>query len=606
MMSATHISRFFGNSSLQKKLILTYFVLIFVPLIIVGIFAYNIAATSLKSEVSRYIAEVLQQVNDNIDNNIYELDRMASILSSDREVLSILAKEKGRPQQEIMNDEYLIDAKINTLLNFRTNINGFFVFSYNGEVYSYSGANNSLRPDYTFTSTRWYEMMKSLGIKKLLLPTHVQDQVLTSGHKMNVYTYIKEISAFDTHKALGNILIDVNTDALKKIWDNLNTHEYQEFLIIDNNKTIIYHTRSEMISSQFRSDYISQLLRIGTGSILTQVDGKPALISFNTSKYTNWTVINIIPIEKLYQNINNLAYVILTVVVICMFLSFIIAVIVSQNITRPISQLRQLMKKAESGQFSVNIPVKGKDEISALSLSFNNMIAKINSLIQTVYETKLLKKEAELNALQTQINPHFLYNTLQIIDIIAEQEGIDVICSVCRSLSRMFRYSISTGKEIVPLSNEIQHVKDYISIQKLRFKDRFDVIFDIEESLATHKVIKLILQPLVENALIHGIETKKEKCLITITAKNEDNLIQLSVEDTGVGMDEKQLESLRESINEEIVHAALDTVDRRSIGLKNVNARVRLYFGESYGIKIESKQNHGTKVTVVIPEDIHL
>ena len=600
------ITKYFRNISLQRKLILTYFVLIFFPLLIVGICAYNIAATSVKFEVSRYISEVLQQVNDNIDNSVYELDRMASILSADREVLKILSKDKNRSPREIMEDEDIMNRKINSLINFRTNIDGFFVFSYNGEVYCYSGADNSIRLDYIFTRTRWYEMMKSLKIKKLLLPTHIQDQVLTSGQKKAVFSYVKEISDFDTRKSLGNILIDVNTDTLEKIWDKLNTKKYQEFVIIDNNKTIIYHTREELISNQFRSDYISRILKMGTGNTITTVNGSPTLISFNTSKATNWTVISIIPVNILFKNIGNLAYVILLIVTVCMLLSFFIAVLISRNITRPISTLRQLMKKAESGQFDMNIPVKGKDEIGALSLSFNNMIAKINSLIQTVYETKILKKEAELNALQSQINPHFLYNTLQIIDIIAEQEGIDVICSVCRSLSRMFRYSINRGKEIVPLSQEIEHVKDYIYIQKLRFKDRFDVIFDIDKKLMNNKMIKLVLQPLVENALLHGIESKKEKCYLTISAKKSEGSILLSIEDTGVGMDEHQLKRLMDSINEEIVHAELDTLERRSIGLKNVNARIRLYFGENYGVSIESQEDVGTKVTVRIPEDLHL
>ena len=211
-----------------------------------------------------------------------------------------------------------------------------------------------------------------------------------------------------------------------------------------------------------------------------------------------------------------------------------------------------------------------------------------------------------MNALQSQINPHFLYNTLQIIDIIAEQEGIDVICSVCRSLSRMFRYSINRGKEIIPLSSEIEHVKDYIYIQKLRFKDRIEVIFDIDEDIMKNKMIKLMLQPLVENAMIHGVESKKGTCIITISAKKADGNTILTVEDTGVGMDEQQLQSLRDSINDEIVHAEIDSTERKSIGLKNVNARIRLYFGENYGLSIDSKLNLGTKVTLTIPEDIHI
>jgi two-component system, sensor histidine kinase YesM len=447
--------------------------------------------------------------------------------------------------------------------------------------------------------------MRSLKIKKLLMPTHVQDQVLAAGERKVVFSYIREINNLNSRKPSGNILIDMNTDILRKIWNKLNTQKYQEFVIVDNNKTIIYHSREELISTQFRSSYISRILKARNGNTTASINNKPALISFNTSKSTNWTVISIIPVSILYKNITNLAFIIIFTVLLCTLLSFIIAVIISRNITKPISTLRQLMKRAESGQFDIKIPVRSKDEIGALSMSFNTMITKVNGLIQTVYETKILKREAELNALQSQINPHFLYNTLQIVDIIAENEGIDVICLVCRSLSRMFRYSINTGKEIVPLSSEIDHVKNYIYIQKLRFKDRFDVIFDIEENLKNNKMIKLVLQPLVENALHHGIESKKKKCIITLSAKIVYGNIEIIVEDTGVGMDEHQLQNLRESLNEEILHAEVDSLTQRSIGIKNVHARIRLYFGENYGLSIDSRKDEWTRITVTIPEVSH-
>jgi two-component system, sensor histidine kinase YesM len=599
------ISKFFGNMELQKKLILTYFILIFFPLSIVGFFSFNIAASSVKSEVSKYMSKVLQQVNDNIDNTVIELDRTASILSSDEDVIRILNKNKSRPLDEILKDESMMDSKINSAMNFRTNIEGLFIFSYNGEIYSYRGVNNSIRLDYTFTSTPWYELMKSLSIKKLLLPTHIQDQVLTPGKSKIVFSYVRNIYDLDMNKSSGNILIDMNTDIFKKIWDKINTNEYQEFVIIDNNKTIIYHTREELISNQFRSNYISEILKSRNGNIITTVDNRQTLITFNTSRFTNWTVISIIPVNVLYKNITNLAYIIILTVIICILLSLFVAILISRNITRPISTLRRLMKKAESGQFDINIPVTSKDEIGALSTSFNTMVTRINSLIQTVYETKIHKREAELNALQAQINPHFLYNTLQTIDIIAESAGIDVICTVCRSLSRMFRYSISRGKEIVPLYLELEHVKDYIYIQKLRFKDRFQVVYDIDESMKNNKMIKLVLQPLVENALLHGIESEEEECTIILSVKVVNGNIEISVRDNGIGMNEYQLKLLQESLDDEILHANLDTLKNRSIGLKNVHARIQLYFGESYGLKIESKQDVGTTVTVIIPEEAH-
>lgn len=526
---------------------------------------------------------------------------MASIISLDKEVQLILQKDKQRPLREILQDDKTMNRKIDTITILQPNIEGFFIFSYNGEVYRYRGVDNSIRPDYTFTRTRWFTIMKNLNQKKLLLPTHIQDHVIAPGSPRKVFTYIREITDINSKKPIGYIMIDMNTRLFKNILDKLNVKDYQELVIIDNNKTILYHTKEENISTQFRSKYISELLKKKTGSMTYEVNSEPMLVTFNTSLSTNWTVISIIPINILYKKVSYLEYVINLTVLYFLLLSLLIAAVISYNITKPISNLRENMKKAESGQFNIQVPVKTKDEIGELSKSFNSMINRINNLIQTVYETKILKREAELNALQSQINPHFLYNTLQIIDILAENEGIDIICSICRSLSRMFRYSINRGKEVVPLSSELDHVKDYINIQKLRFKDRLGIVYDIEEGIEQNKIIKLVLQPLVENALIHGVQKKKGKCIITIRARMINNVIKITVEDNGSGMDRKQLETLRRSINEEIIHAKLEGLDRKSIGIKNVNARIRLYFGEEYGVEIESEQNVGTKVTVTIP-----
>lgn len=591
----------FANLNLYKKLIVSYFFLILFPLFTVGALAYQITSLSIKSDVSKYISEVLQQVNDNIDNSITELERMASVISVDREVQKILQKDRNRPIKEFIADDEDMNRKIDAITSLQPNLEAFFIFSYNGEVYRYRGINNSIDPDYTFTSTRWFSTMKALNQKMLLLPTHIQDQVISAGLPKKVFTYIKEITDMDSRKPIGYLMIDMNTKLFKNILDKMNVKQYQELVIIDNNKTILYHTKEEYISTQFRSKYISELLKTKRGSMIAKVNNKSVMVTYNTSLSTNWTVISIIPIDILYTKVSYLEYVIVFTVIYFLLLSFLISVVISYNITKPISDLRKLMKKAESGQFDVQIPVKTKDEIGELSDSFNSMINKTNNLIQTVYETKILKREAELNALQSQINPHFLFNTLQIMDLIAEDEGVEVISLVCQSLSRIFRYSINTGKEVVPLSSEIEHVKNYIYIQKLRFKDRFNVIYNIDENILNNKIIKLVLQPLVENALLHGIENKEDSCVIIISARKAGDHIELTVEDDGIGMDEELLDQLRRSLNEEIVHAEVDGYTRRSIGIKNVHARIRLYFGESYGVEIDSRLNVGTTIKVTFP-----
>lgn len=592
-----------ASINLYKKLILSYFLLVSFPLLVVGVLSYRITSNTIESNVSRYVSELLQQINDNIDNSITELERMAYIISGDSDIHRILQKDRNRPIAEFLSDDDIMNGKIDTVANLQPNIEGLYIFSYNGEVYRYRGVENSIRPDYTFTSTRWFNTMKTLNEKMLLLPTHVQDQVITPGTPGNVFTYLREIVDPSSKKPAGYLMVDMNTRLFKDILDKVAIRKYQELLIIDNNKTILFHTREEQIHTQFRSKYVSELLKKGRGSMRVSVNNEPMLVTFNTSPYTNWTVISIMPVKLLFKSVTSLEYLVIFTIFFFLLLSVTITIMISYNITKPLSDLQHLMKKAETGQFDVQIPIRVRDEIGELSASFNSMINKINNLIQTVYETKILKKEAELNALQSQINPHFLYNTLQIIDMLAEDEGIEAISEVSRALSRIFRYSINTGKEIVPLSREIEHVRNYVYIQKLRFKDRFEVVYDIDPALYESKIIKLVLQPLVENAIYHGVEKKRGTCIIKLTAVKNENSIELTVEDNGAGMDPAQLDKIRKSLDEEILHAQTDNLNPRSIGLKNVNARIRLYFGESYGITIDSRQHEGTVIRVRFPAD---
>jgi two-component system sensor histidine kinase YesM len=261
------------------------------------------------------------------------------------------------------------------------------------------------------------------------------------------------------------------------------------------------------------------------------------------------------------------------------------------------------MKLAESGDFDTQIKVKSKDEIGELSLSFNKMLTRIKQLIQRVYQTEIVRKEAELSALQAQINPHFLYNTLQIMDIMAEEKGADEISGACQSLAKIFRYSISKVTDLVALKVEIIHVEKNVFIKLLRLGEKLSVEYNLDESLYRYEIIKLILQPLVENAIIHGIEKDGRNCVIKVSASlTGDNLI-LSVEDNGVGMTAEELMKLQSSLYQ-------DTDEERpkrhgGIALKNVNDRIRLYYNDKYGMSIQSKKHKGTKVTLILPARLY-
>lgn len=606
MKSISQITRRIKSISLHRKIILSYTFFMFFVLVIVGTILYSITTTFIKSEVSDYMSEVLRQINKNIDYTLNDIQKTALIISADRDVQTILKKDKERPIEEFVSDDDFMSEKIYDVIRLRKDIEGFFIFSYNGEIYSSKSLDNSIRSDYVFTSSRWFSMMKSLNLKTLLLPTFQADEVIGTGVPKKVFMYVHEIDDLETGKPIGYIVMYLDMAVFKDVIEKADVEEYENFIILDNNKTILYHTEEQYISTQFRSSYISEVLQNKTGSIVRNEGDKEVLITYNTSQLTNWTIINSIPIIELYSEIKKLQYyTIVFMVVICMLFVSLIGTGISKSITRPLHKLQKFMKLAEEGQFEDTIPIESDDEIGKLSHSFNNMLTKIHDLIKKVYTTELLKTEAELNALQAQINPHFLYNTLQIMDLIAEAEGVETISNICQSLSKIFRYSISQGKEIVPLSMEIEHVKNYVFIQKTRFKDKFDIVYDIHPDLEKYQVIKLIIQPLVENALFHGVERKRGQCTIEVAVKKEEDNLIITVKDDGIGIGEEQLKLLRDSLKGEILHNEIMGLSKRGIGIRNVNARVKLYFGEEYGLYIDSQEYKGTTMTVVLPAIIY-
>ncbi len=589
--------------SMRTKLTLSYLVLTLIPVVIITVFVFNVSIATLKNEVSAYVSNTLEQANKNIDNTFSQLSNMSANIGLNSTIQKILKSDVQRPaDQKIRDDEDASRIIQSEAMNF-TDIESLFLFSYSGEVYSLKGTTNALPTDYNFTRQSWFEKMKKLDRKSLIIPTHTQMEVISEGKSKEVFGYITEIKDLESQKSIGFLFFEIDINVFDKLLQSIASDERSQLVIIDNNKTVIYHTQPEYISTQYRTNYVSEMLDKKQGFLANKGRNGEEIINFHTSANTGWMVLSVMPSDILYSRINSFELALIFTITLCIISAIVIAILMSNTLTEPISLLKSKMKLAESGDFDTQIKVKSKDEIGELSLSFNKMLARIKDLIQRVYQTEIVRKEAELSALQAQINPHFLYNTLQIMDIMAEEKGADEISGACQALAKIFRYSISKGKEMVPLEEEIIHVKNYVFIQHLRLGEKISVEYHIPDALLKYEVIKLILQPLVENAIIHGIEKDGKNCLIRLSATlTGDNLI-LTVEDNGIGMTAEELMKLQLSLYQE-------TEEERpkrhgGIALKNVNDRIKLYHNDKYGMSIQSKKHKGTKVTLILPAKLY-
>lgn len=300
------------------------------------------------------------------------------------------------------------------------------------------------------------------------------------------------------------------------------------------------------------------------------------------------------------QAFSQLAFTYMALLVGVVGFSVMAAWVISESVYVPIKKLHDVTTTITENDLKVLVTSENANEIAELGLSFNIMIGKIKELLDSKVEEQENLKKAEFRALQAQINPHFLYNTLDTIVWMAEARQNDQVIEIVSALSRFFRISLSKGKDWITIQEEIERTRSYLTIQKIRYRDILDYTIEVDETILAGTTLKLILQPLVENAIYHGIKNKRRGGTVAVRAyqKNEDNVI-FEVEDNGIGMIPYKLEKIRAKLNGNPSNINLD--DRTGFGLKNVNQRIRLYYGKEYGLSIQSQYNGGTRVTLIIP-----
>lgn len=412
---------------------------------------------------------------------------------------------------------------------------------------------------------------------------------LFNDHSKQVITISKYVSYIDQGVSKYGILaIDVNTDDLVTLAEMSNLGQDGHILIINNDNRLVYS------SSTFDN---SQSLSIANDLILggqfVELNHQSFYVNVNTIKYTRWKIATFINADEL----ENIKSDILTSMIFVFAGTLVIIVIssafFSMRITRPMHKLENHIKKIESGDFESHIQVDGQKEVILLADAFNQMSDEIGELMQKVLTEQDEKRKTQFIALQNQINPHFLYNTLDSIVYLSENHKNKEVEQMIIALSKFFRMSITDEMNLVSLENEIEHVKSYLTIQQIRYSHGFSYDFSIEDQMLKFNVLKLSLQPLVENALIHGIQPDEEFNHIHIKAYEKEGNLYLEVINEGYGLNQERIDDIHKMIRGEITST--------SMGLKNVYQRLKLYYGEEADLYITSTLDESTTVTMKMP-----
>ena len=394
------------------------------------------------------------------------------------------------------------------------------------------------------------------------------------------------------------LLINLNYRYFEEIFSNVNLGNGGYVYLTNDRGDIIWHPKqNEIYSGRFNEDN-KYAATLKDGITVENLSGKNLTLNVRTIGYTGWKLVGVTPSAALGIDGIKFRFFVLFVADLFLFLLAMINAFISDKISNPIKRLDGSVREIESGNLDVEIVPSGSYEVEHLGKSIKNMLGRIKVLMSDLVAEHNAKRKSEFDTLQSQINPHFLYNTLDIIVWMIENENSDKAVNIVTALAKFFRISLSKGKNIITVKDEVEHVRNYLMIQNMRFKNRFEYSIDVDEKVLSYSSLKLMLQPLVENAIYHGMEFMDGDGEIDVKVFKEDDSLYFMITDNGLGMSEDMVETL---LSKDFVPSKKGS----GIGVKNVNERIKLYFGSEYGLKVESEPDEGTKITIHLPAVVY-
>ncbi len=393
----------------------------------------------------------------------------------------------------------------------------------------------------------------------------------------------------------GILLIDIRYSSLQQILENITLGNQGYLYMISSDGELIWHPRMQLIGTGQVKENMGAAAAYRDGSYRERYGGERRDINVKSVGYTGWKLLSVTPEKGL--PLNNLKMRLFVVFVVAAFLLVLVLInaFISSRITNPIQELEKSVNAIEEGELDTQVYTGGSYEIRHLGRSIGDMASRIKTLMEDIVAEHESKRKSEFDTLQSQINPHFLYNTLDIIVWMIENEQKQEAVKVVTALARFFRISLSKGRSIIPVQDELEHVRSYLMIQQMRFKNKFTFAIDAEPRVLNLASLKLMLQPLVENAIYHGMEFMDGDGEIHIKVYLDHKELWFQISDNGLGMTGEQVDNLLSD------RPHVSSRRGSGIGVKNVNERIRLYFGESYGLVIESEPDEGTTIRIHLP-----
>ncbi|MEZ0536388.1 histidine kinase [Caldicellulosiruptoraceae bacterium PP1] len=588
------ILAFINNLSIKYKLFMVFMTIIFISFGIFSVLNYFIVGRDVEKQAIYSSNNMLNQTASSLENKLTSVRNAMNIFAIDETLQKLITKTTEFYQNDIGN--WLIDERDIVRISYAAcrnfGIDNITIYMASGLPTIYE--NDTLLLFKRIEQRPWYnDMIKNNQIYKWMKLKDIDPD-----STKNYFSFIRLISdTKDITKNIAAIRADIAEDSIISILDMARfTKSTVSFIADSQNKVISTSSNKDDFSAINLKDIISKINTQRLSFFETENNNNKYLIGNKEIEGTDWRLVMVIPYNQIHElNIKTLKQVIAIILIITPFTLIITLFAVTSNTNRIKKLIYSMNKVTKKGDFDINIKSDSNDEIGQLIEAFDFMIQKIKDLLKEQYLLGKEIKNLELKALQAQINPHFLYNTLDLINWMAIKSGNKDISNIISLLSKFYKLSLSKGEDIVTVKNEIDHVVTYVTIQNYRFNNCIKLEVNVPENIYRVNIPKLTLQPLIENSIIHGIlEKNNQSGLISIVAEEKQDEVIIYVKDNGVGI---PIDRLNEIENNRVIQK-----EGHGYGVKNINQRLKLYFGDNYGLFYESKENVGTTVKIVIPK----
>ncbi|MDU7028380.1 sensor histidine kinase [Robinsoniella peoriensis] len=577
----------------NKTLLQVFVVVIFFMLIFIGMFLF-IFTKKIESDNVTYSRQLLQNANKRLENYFDEIASIANEANYNYYLQNYLIAEKDNAEgysnltnAKSMQDYEMSSKVFNSSLNSRTDVTSLMIFGKKSlllhkSIYEFWSVVQE------YDSYPWYQ--KAIETPNTSVITGPMRHEFLKDNTEQTISLSRRISSYEDGSFLGVILIDLNLNKIAEIFESFYANGEGALCILNDQGQIVYPMNYDKVTPQL----LEKLNSSAKDNFIARIDQEEYQVVAATFEKADWKVLSITSTGKLKESMYDTLGIVIAAIVLVMVILGVALSRILKGVVNPILRLKGHIDLADEGHLSERAEVLNHNETGALSKSFNKMLDRIENLMGEVVNEQEEKRKYELQALQAQINPHFLYNTLDSIIWMAEAKNSDVV-PMTEALAKLFRISLNKGNEFIRIEDEMEHVRNYLVIQSMRYTDKFTYHIEIKDEVRYCKTIKLIVQPIVENSIYHGIKKKRGKGRIDILAYREKEKLCIRIQDDGNGM------------NEEICRAIL-TKDSKfenssgsGIGVKNVNERIQLYFGKEYGLRYTSVLGEGTTAELVLP-----